>query len=224
MVVIPSSSGDVMTSASDALKEKAYSAELVERREIREAGVTYSLWFVRVGHDLSRLSPQSLQPCPDAECQNLVDGSAPADLPANGWTAYQSPGHETSMEREAGGIHLTTSPARCGNAAKYGPLVPASSGRYLFRLEYGLLAGSIAFGALSEDETQWLARAAIPMSRRTDQTALLSVEAEAGKPFWLMTANNHPAGDKSSDFVIRELEAYAFPAEGAMALTGSATQ
>jgi hypothetical protein len=222
--VIPSSSGDVLAPANEALKEKAYSAELVERREIQEAGVTYSLWFVRVGHDLSRLSPQTLQPCPDLECQNLVAGSAPAELPADGWIAYQSPGIESSMEREAGGIHITTVPDRFGNAAKYGPLIPAASGRYLFRLEYGLVSGGITFGALSEDETQWLARAAMPTSRRTDQTALLSFEAEAGKPFWLMTANNHPAGDKSSDFVIRELDAYAFPAEEAVAQTGSATQ
>ena len=224
LLVIPSSSGDVLAPANEALQEKAYSAELVERREIQEGGVSYSLWFVRVGHDLSRLSPQTVQPCPGSECQNLVDGSAPAELPANGWIAYQSPGLASSINREAGGIHITTVSARFGNAVKYGPLVPAASGRYLFRLQFGLLSGGITFGALSEDETQWLARAAIPPSRRTDQTALLSVEAEAGKPFWLMTANNHPAGDKSSDFVIRELEAYAFPAGEALARTGSATQ
>jgi hypothetical protein len=53
-------------------------------------------------------------------------------------------------------------------------------------------------------------------SRRADQTALLSLEAEAGEPFWLMTANNHPAGDYSSGDVIEELEAFVFPAEEAV--------
>jgi hypothetical protein len=219
LLVIPTSNNDandVLAQANDALNGKTFAAELVEHREVREGDVSYSLWFVRVEYDYSQLQPRTLQPCANGECQSLVAGSASADLPLDGWVACEYPGLESAMERSAGGIRITTVPARFGNAAKYGPLVPTASGRYLFRLKYGLESGGITFGALSEDESEWLARATIPISRRADQTALLSLEAEAGKPFWLMTANNHPAGDYSSGYVIEELEAFVFPAEEAV--------
>jgi hypothetical protein len=58
----------------------------------------------------------------------------------------------------------------------------------------------------------------MPASHRSRQTALLSVEA-ADQPFWLITVNNHPAGDQPSTYVIRDLEAYSFPVE-----TGRAAQ
>lgn len=231
LLVIASSNadaGEVLAQANGSLKEKTFAAELVERREIHRGDVSYSLWFVRVGYDYSQLDARTLQPCAQDECQNLVAGPASVDLPLDGWVACEFPGLESSVERAAGGIRITTVPVRFGNAAKYGPLIPDSDGRYLFRLKYGLLSGAMTFGALSEDESEWLARATIPISRRADQIALLSLEAEAGEPFWLMIANNHPAGDYPSGYVIQELEAFAFPPEesaSAMQIApGSTTQ
>jgi hypothetical protein len=216
LVAILSSQGDHLAEANEALKEKALAAEFVESRLVNDGSGRYSLTFIRVVYDYSQLQPQALQACRGENCRNLIAASSQENLPLGGWLACENGDRLSSMERKADGIHITTVSTRFGKAAKYGPLIPAASGRYLFRLTYGLFSGNISFTALSEDESQRLALAPMPAAQRARQTALLSLNAEAGKPFWLMTANNHPVGDHASSYVIRELEAYWFPVEEAV--------
>jgi hypothetical protein len=213
LVAIPSSEDNLFPEANEALKQTGLAAEFLERYEIHDEGVRYSVSFVRVAFDYSQLHPRALQPCAVKVCRNLVAASAPEKLPLDGWIASEYPGLQSSMEHRADGIQVTTAPAQSGKASLYGPLVPDASGLYLFRLRFGLLAGRITFGALSGDMSRTLAQALMPAARPSGQTALLSLKAEAGEPFWLVIANNHPGGDHASSYLIRDLEAYLFPAE-----------
>lgn len=226
LVVIPASSGDILSPANETLKEKSLATQFVDRRDVSYGAGSYSLWFVRVEFDYSRLRPLTLQPCVAADCNTLVDLNqvASADMPLDGWVKCEYPDLRSGLERKPDGVHITTVPARFGYAAKYGPLVPDATGRYIFRLRYGISSGGITFGALSGDESSWLGQATIPASQPADQTAVLSLEAEAGQPFWLMTANNHPVGDHASDYVIRDLKAYLFPAQETGTQAHSANQ
>lgn len=215
LVVIPSSEGDLLAEANKALKEKGLAAEFLKCREVNDGHAGYSLSFARVVVNYSQLHPQALQPCVVRDCQNLVGASAPGKLPLEGWIACERPGPQSSVERLADGIHITTAATRFNCAARYGPLVAGASGRYMFRLSYAIPSGGITFGALSTYESKWLGQAVIPPSPRADRTAVLSLEAEAGESFWLMIVNNHPLGNHASAYVVRELEAYLLPAREA---------
>jgi hypothetical protein len=231
LVVIPSSAGEVLAGANQALHPNLFAAELVDRREISAGGTRYSLSFARIRFDSARLQPLELRPCESGDCGVLalrrtlnarLDGveSSPARLPLERW--IQNPDPETRLENEPDGVSLTTALSREGYAAKYGPLLAETAGRYVFKLQYALSKGGIAFGAKPADESRWLDRASIPVSQPGERTAVLSLEAEAGEPFWLMIANDHPLGDHASRYVILELEAYRFPARDAAAQAHSA--
>lgn len=216
LVVIPSSGEEVLSCASQALHPRIFSAELVDRRQITGGGASYSLSFVRVKFDSARLEPLELQPCESGICSALASRgeSPPAQLPLDKWV--QSPAPQTSLRHTPEGVYLTTALTRDGYAANYGPLVAETAGRYVFKLQYLLSKGGIAFGAKPTDQSRWLGRASIPVSQPGERTAVLSLEAEPGEPFWLMISNDHPLGDHASQYLILELEAYRFPAEDAV--------
>jgi hypothetical protein len=214
LVVILSSSGDVLPQANESLREKSFVADLVDRRDVTGGGAAYTLWFVRVGFDFTMLNPQSLHSCEAAECNVLADAaSTPSELPSGGWIRYQDPNLPSSLERGPEGLAVSTAPTRSAFAVKYGPLVANDAGRYVFRLRYRLLSGGMTFGALAKDESRWLAYATAGASQPGERTAVLSLEAAPGEPFWLMIANDHPRGDYASHYTILGLEAYRFPAE-----------
>ncbi|MEX2303045.1 MAG: hypothetical protein WD733_19035 [Bryobacterales bacterium] len=217
LVVIPSSSGEVLSCATQTLDSRLFTAEPIERREITGGGTSYSLWFVRLKFDSGRLERLALQPCGSGNCSTLAAAgeSAHAQLPLEGWHPSSLP--QTTVERESEGVAITTALTREGYAAKYGPLVAETRGRYVFKLQYVLAKGGIAFGAKPADESRWLSRASIPVTQPGERTAVLSLEAEAGEPFWLMISNDHPVGDHASQYLILELEAYRFPLEEAAA-------
>jgi hypothetical protein len=218
LVVIPSSAGEVLSCASEALHPRIFNAEPVGRREISAGGTSYFLWFARLKFDSARLEPLELRPCGSGHCSALVAAaqSAATQLPLDGWT--QSRDLPTSVQTSEA-IAITTALRREGYTSKYGPLVAETTGRYVFKLQYMLSKGGISFGAKPADESRWLGRASIPVSQPGERTAVLSVEAEAGEPFWLMIANDHPLGDHASQYKILELEAYRFPAGEAVAQT-----
>jgi hypothetical protein len=222
LVVIPSSGGEVLADANQALYPNLFAAELIDRREISAGGASYSLSFARIRFDSARLQPLELRPCESGDCGVLAPRveRSPARLPLEGW--IQNPDSQTRLEKAPDGVSLTTALTREGYAAKYGPLVAETGGRYVFKLQYVLSKGGIAFGAKPADESRWLDRASIPVSQPGERTAVLFLEAEAGEPFWLMIANDHPLGDHASRYVILELEAYRFPAGDAAAPARSA--
>jgi hypothetical protein len=218
LVVIPSAGGEVLSCASQALYPKLFAAEAVDRREITSGGTSYSLWFARIRFDSARLEPLDLWPCESGGCSALARrgeaGSPAVELPLEGWIASRDP--QTRLENTANGVSITTALSRQGYAAKYGPLVAEAAGRYVFKLQYVLGKGGIAFGAKLADDSGWLQQAAIPVSQPGERTAVLSLDAAAGEPFWLMIANDHPLGDHASQYAILELEAYRFPAAEAV--------
>jgi hypothetical protein len=222
LVVIASSGGEVIADANQALDPKIFALEPVDHRVISVGGTSYALSFARIHFDSARLQPLGLRRCESGDCGVLASRaeSGPARLPLTGW--LQNPDPQTRLENTPAGVTLTTALTREGYAARYGPLVAEIAGRYVFKLQYVLAKGGIAFGAKPADESRWLDRAAIPVSQPGERTAVLSLEAEAGEPFWLMIANDHPLGDHASRYVILELEAYRFPAGDAAAQARSA--
>jgi hypothetical protein len=221
LAVILSSGGEVLSCARQALHPRIFTAELIDRREITGGGTSYSLWFVRIKFDSARLEPLELRPCESENCSLLVARAenSPPRLPLDGWIS--SPDSQTRLENPPKRVSITTALTRQGYAAKYGPLLADTAGRYVFKLQYVLGKGGIAFGAKSADESQWLQRASIPVSQPGERTAVLSLEAAAGEAFWLMVANDHPLGDHASQYTILELEAYRFPVENTPSQAGS---
>jgi hypothetical protein len=210
LVVVPSSDGDPLSPAREALAPRVFTAEPVERREIRGGGASYSLWFLRTKLDAARLEPLELQACGSGPCSVLTARAGPSPLPPEGWTRSGTP--QTTLNQTPGGMRLRTALAREGYAAKYGPLTAETGGRYLFKLQYVLVKGGLAFGAKSSNESRWIEKATIPVSQPGERTAVLSLELPPHEPFWLMIANDHPLGDHASEYQILELEAYRFPA------------
>jgi hypothetical protein len=109
------------------------------------------------------------------------------------------------------GVSFRTALQREGYTAKLGPLAVDAAGGYVFKLQYVLAKGGLAFGAMSADESLWLQRASIPVSQPGERTAVLSLDIEAGRKFWLMIANDHPLGDHASEFTILNLQAWRLP-------------
>lgn len=105
---------------------------------------------------------------------------------------------------EPAGLRVTTPAKRSAYAARYPLLKAREAGEFVFEARHRLGSGEFVFGALSGDESRWLATSqamAAPDGNRKTVTLKLA----AGEKFMLMLANSHPTDDIASDFVIESL-------------------
>jgi hypothetical protein len=103
-------------------------------------------------------------------------------------------GHGIGIEAPAGGY-----------AAKYGPLLAASSGVYRFALECDDTARSLFLGALSGGGKTWLPTSVTDVVDGNRRIIILTVPADSGQVFWLTFTTATPADGRTVRFTIRRL-------------------
>jgi hypothetical protein len=125
-------------------------------------------------------------------------------LPLNRW--YSSPGASQSVTFE--GIEVQTPAGRNAPAFTYPALEVPAAGRYRFVLRYSPRAGQFTFGALSADESRWLAA---DQSRHNwgkhGEELAFSLDLKQGDSVILRISNSN-SKDRPSSFTIEDVVVY----------------
>ena len=100
---------------------------------------------------------------------------------------------------------VVTSETNGSCCLEYGPIQAAFTGTYRFTLLYDLVEGGMAFGVLNGDRRQWLSFSCQFTNSPEGRTLTTSAHLRAGRSFWLMLSNDHPAGNSPSRFAIAAL-------------------
>jgi hypothetical protein len=122
--------------------------------------------------------------------------------PPEGWHVAAAATAESLPDGE---WRVASARRRWSYCFQYGPLRARRSGQYRFTVRTEILDGGIALGVLAGDQRSWL-QASIDRRMTTEGDLLsVSVSLNAGDRFSLMISNDHPAGDATSRFIVREL-------------------
>jgi hypothetical protein len=203
LVVLPSDRANALELAQKALEPRHMIPALVSSQTIERGDIKYYLDILRLERDPQTLEPLTLGP--GAELKPAVSTSAQS-LPDEKWLFG---GVDGTMKRTAAGVAVTTPKGSGGYSAYYNaPLAAPVDGTYLFTLRFQLLDGRIAFGALKEDKSVWLAQVAEPERLGNDWIAECTLPLKAGQRIWVQTFNNAPEREQASSFLIEELKAY----------------
>ena len=122
------------------------------------------------------------------------------------WRRAAVPDPKASVKFESDGLHATTSIDTWGFATIFDQMEATQAGEYVFELQYWLLSGHIAFGALSAGQDKWIGQAEWQVGTSV-KTAVFSVVLRAGEKVWLLTTNNNPEST-SPEFVIMGVKAF----------------
>jgi hypothetical protein len=185
----------------------------LSRHEIRNGGLRYFVTLIAVELDTDRLQTLTVPESKQGP-QRLIPAAAPtAALPLDRWELSYYPNSAGWMKLEPDGLNVTTERLRWAYGTMYTPLVAPFAGEYRFVLKYRLLSGRMIFGALTGDRSRWLAQAVTSHLDGDRRLQTLSLRLESGQQIWLLTSNDHPAGDVSSRYVVEEVRAFFAPAQ-----------
>jgi hypothetical protein len=120
------------------------------------------------------------------------------------WRRVSRDNAKLRVKRTASGLEVTTDPAKYSYCTQYGPFESPADGTYQFLLEYLLIEGRLAFGAMDDAHGRWLPTASADMELETGRAIAVAVEAPRGTRFSLFVSNNRPEGG-ASRFVLRRL-------------------
>jgi hypothetical protein len=110
------------------------------------------------------------------------------------------------VSRDPNGLHVTTLNQRYAYAMMSSKITAPADGVYYFSLQYQLIRGGIAFGALSEDRSRWIEQAGNATNLSGNElTKGVRVKLHAGESIWLIVTNNYPGGDGVSELVMEQV-------------------
>jgi hypothetical protein len=212
-VVILSADPEALVKANAAMESVGLEAQLLAEERIDYPSVAFTMSYVAIKRAGFTEQPLTARFDHGADQGSLTVTTA-ADhppLPPEKWhPCFEPP--RMSLESTQEGVRVTTATERWAYALVYSVLNVAEEGDYRFDLSYTLQNGDIAFGALSGDESQWIAQAGpgcAPIALETPGLLVKSftLRLKAGQTFRLLLTNNHPSGDHPSRLVVHEVRA-----------------
>jgi hypothetical protein len=122
------------------------------------------------------------------------------------------PPPQMSARQSGGALTVLTPSGQFAYALKSPALTVESSGDYVFDLTYHLTDGRISFGALTGDESHWIAQSSAAPSPLVGGGPRLfcsrfTLRLHTGDSIHLLLTNNNPAGDRPSELTIDSLSA-----------------
>jgi len=200
----------LLEKANRSLKPRGLAATWVTRREINYGGVRYGVTCLNLVRDPDLLRP--LTATFDGQSGEARISEAANDrgtaLPLDKWRAADK---DAVIERTNDGLEIRTgSGSRVSYGAIYSRVVVSEDGKFLFTLNYHLIEGHIAFGALTEDRSSWLGQVGDVSGAGADGVLEYLVNLRKGQKAWLLITNNRPRESRASRLVVRQLRAYEF--------------
>jgi hypothetical protein len=123
--------------------------------------------------------------------------------PPAGWRVAGAATAEASPNESV--WQIASAPRRWGYCLQYGPLRARRTGDYRFVIRADIQEGGVALGVLTGDQRSWLGSSVEHIMTDDGELLSASVGLKAGDRFWLMISNDHPLGDATSRFTVREL-------------------
>jgi hypothetical protein len=218
-IVILSADPDALARANGSLEKLGLEGSLLDEQPIVYPSVAFTMYHVAIQEKARSEQPLLVHFDRGAKYGMLstspvsisaAEGHSP--LPLDQWhPCYEAP--RMSLAKSEEGLQLITPAERWAYALLYSSLRVAEEGNYRFELKYSLRNGDIAFGALTEDQSRWLAQAG-PASTPpfADKPGVLvkslSLRLKSGEGFHLLLTNNYPGGSHPSELVIHDMRAF----------------
>jgi len=121
-------------------------------------------------------------------------------LASDGMRELQGPGADRVV---------VTAPRRWAYCLQYGPLRARRTGTYRFVVTVDILEGGVSLGVLDGEQRSWFPIALERVIEAGSDIFTVSIALKSGDRFWLMLSNDHPQGEGSSRFVVKELSGSA---------------
>jgi hypothetical protein len=193
---------------TDCWRGSGVKPEVQAIQDVDRPGQPFRILILRAVDDFSVLRPlrADFAPSGTGRLQFIENATEPVPLPLERWVA--SPG--ATVHSDAGGLAVSTPPARTGYAITYAPLIVPAAGRYRFELRYRDVHGRFAFGAFPADESHWLGTDLFGHSTKTGLEMAFSLDLKAGDVVRLRIANSN-SRDSSSTLIIEDVFVTAIP-------------
>lgn len=206
--VILSGREHVLEQADEALRPRRLKARALGTREVSRNGVSYRLTFF----ELEQLDAKSVLPLKLAigpmkgefELVPAAEGAAP-ELPADKWVLASYPDSPGRLELGPDGVRVTTARRLHAYGSLYARLMAGRSGLYRFELQYRVISGALAFGALSADQSHHLVPLVSSAPAKRSQRRVLMLPLKAGEGLVLLISNNDFG---ASTYLIESLRAF----------------
>jgi hypothetical protein len=205
VVALLSGDGLAPERALTALKKRGWDATVTDTGAFGGGESRFHVFMLSPQFDRAASAPQMAVLDARNEKGRLVfrtEGVTGPAFPPEGWILVDFP--RASMRRLQEGTLIKTTNRSYDYAARYALLTAPATGDYHFDLRFTPIIGDIAFGAMTGDESRWLASSSISLRAQLTSIIGFTVHLGQGQQFRLMVSNRH-AHDQPSQVVLREM-------------------